>query len=226
MKCWICGNEATTREHRSKATDIDSLFGRPTQQTPLYLHTDQRRNRPVGSLKSDALKFTHRICKTCNGATTQPHDYAWAGLSLALRTCQPALTVGQSMRFNQVFPYDTRRQMLNVHLYFVKLFGCQIVEGGIGIDTAPFGRAILNGVPHPNLYLVFGRMEGVPVVMAGGSDVSVKVLDGKPVCASWFYQVGSVNVNVIYASQGEKPDGLVNAWHPRMGTKRFVVQAF
>ena len=83
MKCWICGNEeATTREHRSKASDLRSLFGNPTQADPLYLHTDQRRNRKVGSLKADVLKFTHRICLTCNSTTTQQHDYAWIDMEL------------------------------------------------------------------------------------------------------------------------------------------------
>jgi hypothetical protein len=34
------------------------------------------------------------------------------------------------------FPHDTAREMRNVHLFFVKQFGCLIVEGGISIDLA------------------------------------------------------------------------------------------
>lgn len=227
MKCWICGNEeATTREHRSKASDLRSLFGNPTQADPLYLHTDQRRNRKVGSLKADALKFTHRICLTCNSTTTQPHDYAWAEFSLALRSRRPVLAPGETLRFSQVFPYDTRRRMLNLHLYFVKLFGSQIVEGKMGIDTTSFSQAILGGTPHANLYLAFGRMADMPVAMAGGSDVAVAVLDGKVAFASWLYQVGDLCVNVMYAAEGEQRGGLVNAWHPRLGTKRFTFKGF
>jgi hypothetical protein len=227
MKCWICGNEeATTREHRSKASDLRSVFGDPTQAATLYLHTAQRRNRKVGSLKADALKFTHRICLTCNSATTQPHDYAWAEFSSALRSHYPALTPGATLRFSQVFSYDTRRRMLNVHLYFVKLFGCQIVEGKMGIDTSSFSQAILGGTPHANLYLAFGRMADLPVPVVGGSNVEVAVLDGKTAFASWIYQVGHLFVDVVYATEGEHREGLVNAWHPRLGTKRFTVKGY
>ena len=84
MKCWICGAEnASTREHRSKASDLKALFGTPTQAAPLYFHADAHKGKPprrsvrVGSLKADILKYAHRICADCNNARTQPHDKAW-----------------------------------------------------------------------------------------------------------------------------------------------------
>src|SRR5262245_30288884 len=92
--CWICGQPAGTREHRAKASDLLSLFGLPSQKNPLYFSTDKRRNRRVGSLKSDTLKFSNRICEKCNSATTQPHDYAWQRLSETARARVPAITPG------------------------------------------------------------------------------------------------------------------------------------
>jgi len=90
--CWICGGGAAeTREHRSKASDLRSLFGTPTQADPLYFHTAKRKNFRVGSLKADVLKFSHRICIQCNAARTQPHDRAWAVLSETLRSRQPPI---------------------------------------------------------------------------------------------------------------------------------------
>lgn len=223
MKCWICGSiEPTTREHRAKASDLRSVLGTPTQQTPFYLHTDSRRNRKVGSLKADALKFTHLICEACNSARTQPYDHAWAEFSLALRTLLPKLSPWQSLRFNRLFPYDTQRQMLNVHLYFVKNFGCQIIEGKMGIDTSSFSQALLNGTPHPNLYLSFGRKTH-PVVVVAGSNVEAELRDGKIAVASWLYQIGELCVLVMYAVEGEHRSGLVNSWHPRMRAQRFTV---
>jgi hypothetical protein len=227
--CWICGGGAAeTREHRAKASDLRSLFGDFTQADPLYFHTAQRRNFRVGSLKADVLKFSHRICIQCNSTRTQPHDRAWAVLSETLRSRRPPIAPGAILRANGIFPYDTKRAMRNVHLYFVKAFGCQIVEGGIPIDIGQFSKAILDGRPHPNLYLALGptpKAPGEPVI-AGGSDVQVAMLGKQCAFATWFYEVGNLSVNVMYAIDGEKGQGLVQAWHPRSGRNRLVMANF
>jgi len=225
--CWICGQPAATREHRAKASDLLSLFGVPTQQNPLYFHTAKRRNRQVGSLKSDVLKFSNRICAKCNGATTQPHDYAWQHFSRTVRAPVPAITPGIYLRPSRIFTYNSRAAMLDVHLYFLKLFGCQIVEGGIPIEIGPFARAILDGKPHENVYLAFGPTpSGGSVNMAGGSDVHVAMLGHKCAFAAWFYEVGPLSVNLMHAIPGERREGLVDTWHPRMGCKRIKMRDF
>jgi hypothetical protein len=233
LNCWICGAaDAATREHRSKASDLKALFGAPSQKDPLYFHSNARpgvparRNLPIGSLKSDALKYTHRICLACNSARTQPHDRAWAYGAAELRGALPRLLKRGSFRANWLFPYDTRRGMRDLHLYFVKLFGCQIVEGGIPIDIGSFAQAILEGRPHANLYLAFGHLRDVPVLVAGGSDVHADLVDGQVAVASWLYQVGDLCVNVMYAADGEHRQGLDLAWHPRMGSKRLCFSTF
>ncbi len=232
MKCWICGEEeAATREHLAKASDLKALFGKPSQQQPLHFNASdipgkpRRRNIRVGSLKSDTLKFAHRICLTCNSKLTQPYDYAWEDCSKEMRAALPILLARGSFRANWLFPYDTRSTMCRVHLYFTKLFGCLVVEGGIPLDIAPFADAITSGRPHPNLFLAFGHLP-MPVEMVGGSDVHIAQLDGKVAFATWVYNVGDLAVNVMYALPGEQRQGLENAWHPHMGAKRLRFTRF
>ena len=232
MKCWICDAEdAATREHLAKASDLKALLGKPSQRAPLFLNVSDRRvmsirrNLRVGSLKSDMLKFTHRICLTCNSARTQPYDYAWEYSSSELRAEMSRLLTRGSFRANWLFPYDTRRAMRNVHLYFTKLFGCLAVEGGIPIDTGPLADAIKNGQPHPHLYLAFGHL-ALPLETVGGSDIWTVQVDGKVVFATWFYNVGNLAVNVMFALPGEQRQGLEVAWHPRMGTQRLSFTRF
>jgi len=117
--------------------------------------------------------------------------------------------------------------MRYVHLYFLKVFGCQIVEGKIPIDTAPFAQAILNEEPHKGVYLAFGPApSGVPTTIAGSSDVDVAMLNDSCAFATWFYHVGNLWVNLMYAIDGEKREGLVDAWHPRFGSKRIRMKEF
>jgi hypothetical protein len=61
-KCWICGDAATTGEHKTKRSDLRSVFGVPTQSNPLYLHDAAQRNRRIGSLDAKVLKSPGRIC--------------------------------------------------------------------------------------------------------------------------------------------------------------------
>jgi hypothetical protein len=107
MNCWICGAPgAETREHRTKASDLKDLFGKPTPQDPLYFHacalpgSRARRKVRIGSLKSDALKYNHRICLKCNSSATQPYDFAWEYFSSELRKAVPRLLDRGSFRAN------------------------------------------------------------------------------------------------------------------------------
>ena len=226
MKCWICGNNADTKEHLVKASDLRSLFGVPDQKNPVYFHSSKKRNYKVGSLKAKVLKSSTGICNRCNSATTQQHDFAWQQFSENLRARQPPIAAGNILRANHIFPYNTASQMRNVHLYFVKIFGCRIVEGSIPIDISTFSKAILGGRPHPNLFLVFGTAANCPQPFAGGSNICMASVGGECVFASWFHHVGRLLVNVMFAIEGERRDGLADAWHPSQDHKRIRLAEF
>lgn len=112
--------------------------------------------------------------------------------------------------------------MQNVHLYFIKLFGCHIKEAGIPIDLKTFANAILNEKAHPQVYLKFGRISSpVGTAMAGSTDIDTAQLpDGSCAFASWFYEIGELAINIMFAIDGEERQGLVGAWHPKFGTNK------
>lgn len=123
----------------------------------------ERRNKAVKSLDAKILKAPIRICNDCNSARTQPHDKAWEQMSDQVRSRR--LTIGHWVRANRIFRHDTRRQMIYVHLYFLKLFGCMLCEAkanghDVPIDVAPFSDAIISGRPHPEVHLQFGKCDG------------------------------------------------------------------
>lgn len=116
--------------------------------------------------------------------------------------------------------------MCNVHLYFTKLTGCYLVEGGAKFEQAALAESILTGKPNPYIHLKFGVSSTGSHV--GPSDLKADTLasDNSVAFAVWVYALGALVIHVMYAIAGERREGLVNAWHPRLGSNRFVLADF
>jgi hypothetical protein len=225
--CWICNrDEANSGEHKTKRSDLLAVLGSPTQEKPFYYQDLERRNKAVKSLDAKILKMPIRICNACNSARTQPHDLAWEYISDQLRNCN--LVIGRWVRANRIFRHDTRRQMVNVHLFFLKLFGCMLCEAkangyDVQIDIAPFSKAIMTGRPHPEVHLQFGKCDGT----VGRSNLHCWKTEHGSVRAGWLYELDSIAVSVLFAQAGQwehRPD----LWHPRSHTssKRLQIADF
>jgi hypothetical protein len=226
--CWICNEKkADSGEHKTKRSDLLAVLGKPSQDEPLYFHDLNRRNQPVGSLDARILKSPVRICAFCNNTRTQPHDRAWEHMSDRLRSRK--LAVGRWVRSNRVFDGDVRRRMVDVHLYFLKLFGCMIAEAkangyDLPMDLAPFSTAIMSGRPHEEVHLQFGRCDGT----VGRSNLHCwKTNPGESVLAGWLYELDTIAVSVLYVQAG-RFEHRRDIWHPnsRTSSRRLQIADF
>jgi hypothetical protein len=212
--CWICNrNEANSGEHKTKRSDLLAVLGEPTQEAPFYYHDLHKANRPVKSLDAKILKSPVRICADCNTTRTQPHDRAWERMSDWLRKRQPPLKVGDLVRSNRVFPYNTRKEMTNVHLFFLKLFGCMLSEAEangnkVPIDIAPLSKAIMSSHPHSEVYLQFGKCDGT----IGRKNLHCWTTQHGSVLAGWLYELDTIAVSVLFAQAWKWEPRSV--WHP------------
>jgi len=117
--------------------------------------------------------------------------------------------------------------MLNVHLYFAKLFGGMICEGKqkqekekIPIDLKPFADAIVASRAHREMFLQFGIGDGT----VGRSNLNCQIReDRKFVIAHWVHRLGTVAVNVLFLQEGENWRNLDAVWHPKHNFKTFRV---
>jgi hypothetical protein len=225
--CWICNvNQADSREHKTKRSDLLAVLGEPTRPELFYHHDLERHNRPVQSLDAKILKSPIRICSHCNTTRTQPHDRAWEHMSDWLRNRRPALSVSRFVRGNRIFPYDTRKHLRHVHLYFIKLFGCMLCEAkangfDLPIDIAPFSNAIMSIRPHPEVYLQIGKCDGT----VGRSNLHCWKTEAGSVLAGWLYELDPIAVSVMFARAGKWQPSL-DTWHPRTGSNRFPIFDF
>ena len=123
MKCWICGKLGTTGEHLIKASDLRSYFGEVSQEIPIYFHTSEKKNFPVGSIKkSKSLKSDALICNECNSSRTQLYDKAWERLSGYLSANWQETLAARQFNLTNIFTGKVRESLLYIHLFFVKLF--------------------------------------------------------------------------------------------------------
>jgi hypothetical protein len=214
MKCWICGATAESGEHLIKASDIRSVFGNVGQTKSFFMHTDEKRNQKIQGIKAKKLKFKARLCFQCNNERTQPHDRAWEKLSYYIRNRQPPFKIGDKIRVHKAFPGSVKNSILNVHLFFLKVFGCQIAEHNVPIDLNVFSEAILKNKPHPNVYIAIAPGIDKKLKSIGASEITTAQLNGRIVYAVWYYFLDNLSVRVMYSEPGERRQGLVDSWHP------------
>jgi len=138
------------------------------------------------------------------------------------------LKVGQWVRANKIFPLYTRREKTNVHLFFLKLFGCMICEAkangyDVPIAIAPFSQAIMSGRPHFEVHLQFGKYDGT----SGRSNLHCWKTQNGSVLAAWLYELKTIAVSVLFVQAG-RFEHRTDLWHPKSHTssKRFQIADF
>lgn len=223
MQCWICGAEAETGEHIIKVSDLRHLFGHTTTHAPLYRQVNKERPELVQGRNSSKLKFQTKLCAQCNNARTQQHDKSWEALSFLLKNRAASIKPGEVVRPAAAFSSGLRAGLLGVHLYFCKLTGCLVRDGGVPLETDSLAKAIKQNTPHPSVYLSFlavtsKRLQNWAVV----TPIETISMGGKLVGAQWFYFVGRVGVHITYATHIHRPER-VNLWHPCSTSKTLTL---
>lgn len=213
--CWICGELADSAEHMTKASDFRSVFGKVTQQAPVYRHNKNQPNELVRGVKADILKFAPSLCKNCNNTLTQPDDRAWERFSEKVRAMHFWLVADTRMPLERIFPKDAKESMLRIHLYFIKLLGCHAVESNIPLPINHFALCIKHSIPHPNIRLVFVNIPSNTTrykIQVG--DIQTRNKNAKTVSAVWFYIVDTLGVIVSYNEPNNSRLTLHLGWHP------------
>ena len=115
----------------------------------------------MGSSKSDKLKLDPSLCKKCNSDKTSQFDDAWMKLCRHLSLQKLDIQDNLKIQLGNVFPYKRYENALFVHLYFVKHFGCRIIDSDIPvdtpIDTKEFSQSLIDRKPCKSIFLLFKK---------------------------------------------------------------------
>jgi len=222
--CWICGEEANSREHKIKRSDIKQIIGEATQAKPLYVHDKNTSNKKVQSTNAKFFKGEKDLCAKCNNELTQPHDISWETLSHYLHKNWDSISKKGEFRMTKAFPSKTSLGMKGVHLYFAKLLGCALKEAKASIPTDSLAEGILNSKPVPNLWLSLGKTPDDDYIETVGRTDLVITKDtktDKEVAATQLYTYGEFSVLIEYSVTTDIVYDLPENWHPIRGAKLF-----
>ena len=220
MRCWICGSKGTTGEHFLKNSDLKQQFGKVTQDSPIYRSVNGSKGQKTQSTNSTYLKSPSLLCENCNSTRTQPHDRAWEQLSTYLHTNAESIKQTGIVNLKCVFGNRVRHSMLNVHLFFVKLFGDRIVTERNPLKIAEFSRSIKKTKAHKNVYISLNYLQSKHGKKYAGRDKLNEISIGAYAkSVTWHYVVGAIAINIYHWDTSKW--GLLqdHAWHPStMGT--------
>ncbi len=143
-RCCLCGStENLSGEHKVKASELRSIFGRD----PMVIgHFDGvEAPRLAQGPKSREFHFAAKLCGKCNSTRTQPADHEFVrfhrdAMALLLSGKNPGDLFLQDRYKIDSQPY------LNVFRYLAKLMVCQIAEseGPRPLPVASFARGSSN----------------------------------------------------------------------------------
>lgn len=228
MNCWICGDDADSGEHIIKQSDLKQYFGSVSQSIPFRWYKDKCKNN-VGSFKSKNLHFNTKICSKCNNERTQSSDRAWERLSSHIRNNLGDIIATRMLDLTLLISDKEIDQfVVDVQLYFVKLFGCIVSDASVPINISSFSNSIMLDRPHESVYLMFALVDeiegGYKTVYVSdirwyGSEEAVDYL-------AWQYSIGELVVFVIYDPKNLENSSIRNSLylHPRNhnGRIRFI----
>ncbi len=128
--CWICGDRAETREHTIKQSDIRRLFGSgPYGKGKRLVRADEARNKKIIQSKNSVhIKYQPSLCQYCNSTRSQPWDQAYDKFMEFIQTNSQRIKQTKKIKLSEIMPGNISKLAINLYSYFVKAFGCQLVE--------------------------------------------------------------------------------------------------
>jgi hypothetical protein len=128
--CWWCRSPADSREHKFKRTDIERGFGPGPYREGRTLVRQGHDDRPsdVTGSKSKVFKFEPMICSRCNGARSQPFDYAYDRFMDHIFDNEEAVTGSGEIDLREVYGAEWESKSIDLACYFVKHICCRLAN--------------------------------------------------------------------------------------------------
>ncbi len=135
MKCWICGNEGDSGEHRIKKSDLIAFHGKgPYKNDKSLVMIKDGKQIPIQGPNSKYLKYSNSLCSDCNNTATQEFDRAYSTFVNYVNTHEELVLKKRFIDFEEIYGPDLFEiGQRHLYKYFMKSFGCRLVEAGLNV---------------------------------------------------------------------------------------------
>jgi hypothetical protein len=130
-KCWWCGSNANSGEHKIKKTDFTSVYGNgpytDKELRPLLMKNGKQ--IPIQGPNSQYIKFAHCLCHVCNTDKSSDIDKAYTTFIDFVMKNFEKIVLERGVNTIDIFGTDWREGKNNVLRYYLKHIGCQVATG-------------------------------------------------------------------------------------------------
>ncbi|HED38434.1 MAG TPA: hypothetical protein ENI76_09370 [Ignavibacteria bacterium] len=211
--CWICGGKAETGEHRNKKTDIELIFGKGSYKENRIIKREfgSEQKEIIQGPKSDALKYEHNLCQSCNGAKTQPFDRAYEAFMNHIKDNFDEIKSSKIINCSNIYGNKNRKShQEHLFKYFIKSLGCRIDSIG---HTVP--KVFVNAMNGHN----YGKLLKVTFQLNQNFEPAVGEyafhgdIDANKEPLNYFWGQYAGWVSVYYACNRNMPNELGTTWY-------------
>lgn len=152
--CWWCGNQATTKEHKYKRSQISRMF----ESNEIIERFIDKDRYIVQGPNSQHLKFPVSLCNDCNNNRSQPFDRAFDKFIAYIDVSSEKIITEEKININEI--YSDCREFYLFLGYIVKHICCRLDSADYAIPKNFIH--FLNGKSHlSHLKISFGINKAV-----------------------------------------------------------------
>lgn len=153
MKCWICGDIATSGEHKIMKSILKDVFKDNFENKDL-LHIKDDKTTNLQGASSKKIQYLKSLCNKCNNQYTQPFDFSFLKFFEYIKNNHSLLFKTKMLDFEKVYGESYREEIINLFKYFIKIFGCDLNDNRL-IIPSDLIEVIKNISDKTNLTLTF-----------------------------------------------------------------------
>lgn len=138
-RCWWCGDLATTREHKFKASDLRRIaIGENGASDASNVFKGSSRYEGVLRTirRGTEVQWGKNLCARCNGSRSQPFDRAYERFSDFIQLQIDALHMKQDVAWSAIYNSDWSSGPRNLARYFGKQLGCMLATQDLHVPRA------------------------------------------------------------------------------------------
>jgi hypothetical protein len=118
---------------------------------------------------------------------------------------------------DKAFPGSFEKSSVYLQLYFLKIFGCLLIESKNNVIPDEFAKSIRNEVPYDDVFIFFVKTaDFIGQFCVGISDLDAIFFDGSTLIrASWVYMIGEVSLRIVYIHPKHAQLEPIRGWNPK-----------